>query len=78
MNFAARLFVLAMTVGNRFATGEPAEARDDQAVVIAAPGRVEGASDILALGSAGTGVVASVEVEAGDRVKQGQVLARLD
>jgi multidrug resistance efflux pump len=41
-------------------------------------GRVEGASDVLSLGTAATGTIAEVLVTVGDRVKAGQHLVRID
>lgn len=44
----------------------------------AAPARLEGATDIMPLGSAATGVVRELLVREGDRVEAGQLLLRLD
>jgi multidrug resistance efflux pump len=41
-------------------------------------GRVEGASDVLSLGTAATGTIAEVLVTVGDRVKAGQHLVRVE
>lgn len=41
-------------------------------------GRVEGASDVLSLGTAATGTIAEVLVTVGDRVKAGQHLLRVE
>jgi HlyD family secretion protein len=43
-----------------------------------APGRVEGGSDVLALGTSATGTIAELLVKAGDRVKAGQHLVRVE
>jgi len=43
-----------------------------------AVGRVEGASDVLSLGTSATGTIAAVLVTAGDRVKAGQHLVRIE
>jgi len=57
----------------------PAVAEDKaDEVVAAAPGRIEGASPIVLLGIAGTGVIKELPVAEGDHVKGGQVLLRLD
>jgi multidrug resistance efflux pump len=64
-----------------FATFEFAQAplaSGKDAVVVAAPGRIEAKHDIMPLGSATTGVVQDVLVSEGDRVRSGQVLVRLD
>ncbi|HEY0708346.1 MAG TPA: HlyD family efflux transporter periplasmic adaptor subunit [Polyangia bacterium] len=45
---------------------------------VVAPGRVEAASDVIDLGFEQSGRVIAVEVGEGERVKKGQVLARLD
>jgi HlyD family secretion protein len=43
-----------------------------------AVGRVEGASDVLSLGTSATGTIAAVLITAGDRVKAGQHLVRIE
>jgi multidrug resistance efflux pump len=43
-----------------------------------APGRVEGASELLSLGTSATGTIAEVMVAAGDHVKTGQRLVRIE
>jgi HlyD family secretion protein len=43
-----------------------------------AVGRVEGASDVLSLGTSATGTIAAVLITAGDRVKAGQHLVRVE
>ena len=45
--------------------------------VLAAPGRVEGASDVVEVGAAVDGVLAEVRVVEGQTVKSGELLARL-
>jgi multidrug resistance efflux pump len=42
-----------------------------------APGRVEGAKDMISVGTAATGVIAEVLVHNGERVHTGQLLARI-
>jgi len=46
-------------------------------VVAAAPGRVEGASNVMPVGTAVSGVIAEVLVREGDRVAAGQLLVRV-
>jgi HlyD family secretion protein len=43
-----------------------------------APGRIEGGSDILSLGTSATGTIAELLVSAGDHVKAGQRLVRVE
>ena len=43
-----------------------------------APGRVEGGSDVLSLGTSATGTIAELLVKAGDRVQAGQHLVRVE
>ena len=43
-----------------------------------APGRVEGGSDVLSLGTSATGTITELLVKAGDRVQAGQHLARVE
>jgi multidrug resistance efflux pump len=52
--------------------GQPA------AVAASAPGRVEGASDILSLGTSATGTIAELLVDAGAHVRPGQHLVRVE
>ena len=47
-------------------------------VVAAAPGRLEGAGDITPVGTGATGVVKTILVKEGDRIKTGQVLVEID
>jgi HlyD family secretion protein len=51
--------------------GQPADST-------AAPGRVEGGSDILSLGTSATGTIAELLVNAGDHVQAGQRLVRVE
>jgi HlyD family secretion protein len=44
----------------------------------AAPGRVEGASEVLSLGTSATGTIAELLVKAGDHVQAGQHLLRVE
>jgi len=53
-------------------TGQPANKSN------AAPGRVEGASEVLSLGTSATGTIAELLVKAGDHVQAGQHLVRVE
>lgn len=46
-------------------------------IAAAAPGRVEGSSDLILVGASVTGTVERVDVRQGDRVKAGQTLLRI-
>jgi multidrug resistance efflux pump len=50
----------------------------DKAVLLAAPGRVEGSAETVHVAAGIDGVLAGVDVRAGDRVRRGDVLARVD
>lgn len=56
-----------------FGDSEPKGSR----IAAAAPGRVEGSSDMISVGASVTGTVERVEVRQGDRVKAGQPLLRI-
>jgi multidrug resistance efflux pump len=56
-----------------FGDGEPKGSK----IAAAAPGRVEGSSDMISVGASITGTVERVEVRQGDRVKAGQPLVRI-
>ena len=47
-------------------------------VVASAPGRIEGAADVMPIGTAATGVIGELLVKGGDRVTKGQVLVRIN
>lgn len=64
-------------VESRQATEGAADASRPR-VVLAATGRVEGASEITELGAGLDGVIAEVRVREGDRVRAGDVLAVID
>jgi len=51
---------------------------DRDSIVFAAPGRVEGASDVIEVGAGIDGIIKAVPVEAGQHVEAGVVLAILD
>ena len=53
-------------------TGQPANKS------MSAPGRVEGGSDVLSLGTSATGTIAELLVKADDRAQAGQPLVRVD
>ena len=63
-------------VGSEIEVAIPNELRPS--VVVAAPGRVEGASEILELGVAMDGLIAEIRVREGDTVEAGDPLVRLD
>ena len=56
---------------NRGDVGEPE-------IALAAPGRIEGASDTIEVGAGLDGVIAEIKVKEGDRVERGDVLAVID
>jgi HlyD family secretion protein len=59
------------------ASKEPtAESTED--VVLASPGRIEGASEVINIGAGADGVLAEIRVREGQRVKAGEVLAVID
>jgi HlyD family secretion protein len=55
-----------------------ASARPASLTRISAPGRIEGASETIQVGTSGAGLVEKVMVKEGETVEEGQVLARLD
>jgi ABC exporter DevB family membrane fusion protein len=59
-------------------SAEVAAQPEENVVVLASPGRIEGASDSLDVGAAMDGVIRSIYVTEGQRVSRGQVLAGLD
>ncbi len=61
----------------RAASGEEAAPAPVRRMGVAAPGRVEGASEVVEVGAAADGVVGEVLVREGQRVAAGDVLARL-
>jgi HlyD family secretion protein len=56
----------------------PAVASVSQKIVAAAPGRLEGATETMALGSSASGVIEEILVKQGDHVAKGQLLARIE
>jgi HlyD family secretion protein len=69
---AAVFIAASFGVHGHAAASDPAKTR------FAAPGRIEGATEILRVGTAATGVVSEFLVQEGERVVAGQPLARLD
>ena len=59
-------------------SAEVAAEAEENVVVLASPGRIEGASDSLDVGAAMDGVIRSIYVTEGQHVSRGQVLAGLD
>ena len=65
------------------ASGAGAHAQDSDSaanrakVIAAAPGRIEGSSDAIAVGASISGIVEQVLVRQGDKVSAGQLLVRL-
>src|SRR5215217_4801946 len=53
--------------------GEPLNAN----TIASAPGRIEGASEIIAIGTAASGIVKELRVGVGDQVTKGQVLVQI-
>jgi HlyD family secretion protein len=76
MNF--QFFLRSLLIG--LLTIVSAQAADpiDGDIVAAAQGRLEGAADIVPLGTAATGVVKAILVKEGDRVAKGQVVVEID
>jgi HlyD family secretion protein len=79
---AGILFVLSTanllrSRGQRVAAAEPS-ARSADSLLIAAPGRVEAISEEIRVSSELSGRLKKVNVEEGDRVQRGQVLAELE
>ena len=56
----------------------PDEGRSVRPVEFAAPGRIEGATEVVEVGTSIDGVLSEVLVTEGQRVKTGEVLARLE
>jgi HlyD family secretion protein len=54
------------------------EGKSEGGVVASAPGRIEGASDVMLIGTAATGIIREVLVKDGDHVKKDQVLVRVN
>ena len=54
-----------------------AQTESPSKVVAAAPGRIEGSSDMISIGAAVNGTVERVELQQGDRVTSGQTLIRI-
>jgi len=52
--------------------GQPADS------ALSIPGRIEGGSDVLSLGTSGTGTIAELLVDAGTHVQAGQHLVRIE
>jgi HlyD family secretion protein len=61
-------------------TGTPIVAKEagQDDIIASAPGRVEGANDVMPIGTAATGVIREVLVKEGDHVTKGQVLVQFD
>jgi len=68
--FAALLFALP-------SSAQPAAPDAQRKVVAAAPGRIEGSQDAVAVGASISGIVDKVTVGQGDKVAAGQVLVRI-
>ncbi len=58
--------------------GRPTLTPSPTQVVLAAPGRVEGLTEVVEIGAGVGGVLAEVRVKEGQQVKAGDVLARID
>lgn len=69
--------LLALTVACGTAAGQPADDLPGHHLIAAAPGRVEGATQVIEVGVAMDGVIAETAVEEGDRVNAGDLIARL-
>jgi HlyD family secretion protein len=53
-------------------------AEDTADVVLASPGRIEGASEVINVGAGADGVIAEIRVREGQQVRAGEVLAVID
>lgn len=58
--------------------GKETTAENVADVVLASPGRIEGASEVINIGAGADGVIAEIRVREGQRVKAGDVLAVID
>jgi HlyD family secretion protein len=58
--------------------GRPTDTSSQTQVVLAAPGRVEGLTEVVEIGAGVGGVLAEVDVQEGQHVKAGAILARID
>ena len=78
--FAAILIVysFATKTGASAHIGAEVQAPRPDPVVLAAPGRIEGLSDLVGVGAAIDGVIQTIHVKEGQRVQQGAVLAELE
>jgi HlyD family secretion protein len=75
--FALSIMNLLRSRGSEVSASGPSE-RGVSSTLIAAPGRVEAASEEIRVSSQLSGRLKIVKVEEGDRVQQGQVLAEID
>ncbi|HEY6334171.1 MAG TPA: efflux RND transporter periplasmic adaptor subunit [Blastocatellia bacterium] len=79
---AAGLFAMTARPRKGSASGEApaveASKPDQGQVVLACPGRIEGATESIEVGSGIDGILGSVLVKEGDRVRAGQTLAIID
>jgi multidrug resistance efflux pump len=67
------VLVIGILVSPPVSAKEP----DDADVVASAPGRIEGASDVMSIGTGATGVIDKVLITEGDRVTKGQALVQI-
>jgi HlyD family secretion protein len=74
LSLLAGLFISGGTLAHAQAPDGPTDARR---IVAAAPGRIEGSSDAITVGASVSGIVESVAVQQGDRIKAGQVLVHI-
>src|SRR5215472_5421667 len=72
------LVVFSRRSGPTSAAGRPQAKATDGPVLIAGPGRVEPSSEDIKIGSELSGRLRSVNVEEGDAIHRGEVLAELE
>ena len=73
------LLIRALTSGPTVSAmhASAAKSTDTDSVIVACPGRVEGRSDTVQVGAAADGVVQSIHVREGEKVKAGDTLAEI-
>jgi HlyD family secretion protein len=74
----ARWSYLSLFIGVLASAPISAQDKVGSDIMASAPGRIEGASDVLSIGTAATGVVREVLVKEGDHVKKGDVLIEIN
>ena len=72
------VYSFATKTGTSAHIGAEVHAARPEPVVLAAPGRIEGLSDLVGVGAAVDGVIQTIHVKEGQQVQQGAVLAELE